>query len=214
MNLIVDKFGNAGLEDIATELIENSHILLEELNFSVSDMNANTQSLRELIKANRIIKLDLSYNDLSGSALEYISIGLLDATQLKKLHLSGGGIHRSEIHLEIQGRTFTSNTELFFWALGRNSNLQELDLNANHLDNEDMTMLANSLKRNRSLKKLMIPMNEIFSEGIHFLAEGLKQNHGLEYLDPGVIGPDDRKFLQDARGLDEQGKYRLFVPTF
>ena len=91
--------------------------------------------------------LDLSYNDLSGNAVEYIADALMSNESLKTLILTGNDLG-------------DDNVQKLADALMSNESLEKLDLTNTNFGNDGVHALTEMLHVNKTLRSLDVANNE------------------------------------------------------
>ncbi|RUS82607.1 hypothetical protein EGW08_009635 [Elysia chlorotica] len=183
----------------------------------------NTQDIKAvcvaLLSHSAITRLDLSGNELSHQAVQYICelieenifITHLKNSNLRELRLSycdideeGGFILSKALeetalevldlswnHLRQRGAT------AFCMALANNDSIRELDLSWNGLGLEGCVGLEEALAKNKYIVQLNLECNRISSDSLGHLLKGLEKNSCLEtlILPTNPLSADDAKLI-------------------
>ena len=116
-----------------------------------------------------ILKLDISYNDISDDGAVAISECLKNNNTLQELNMS---------HNKISDHGIINIGK----ALQINITLQILDISHNFLSNNGAVAIGESYKSN-TLQKLSLSWNSTTTEGITKITEAIAVNTGLHTLD-------------------------------
>jgi Leucine-rich repeat (LRR) protein len=146
--------------------------------------------------------LDLASNDLGSAELAELAPALYRNTSIKVLDISGNNLidiesaellrvilhsNKTITTLDLSGNTFGRTpgaVDCIAGGLGSNSTLLKIDLSSCALDDEDVSILAQTLgSRNTTLQKLILGTNSITSTGVGVLLETIEQSHHITDLD-------------------------------
>jgi hypothetical protein len=161
-------------------------------------------------------ELDLGYNQCGTASLAAMALLLQhEETKLAKLSLEyqrgvgvgdgGGG----------DGSAFLESLSRLVTVLRSNQTLTHLDLSGNHLQNQDMTLLASLLLANSTLETLHLWDNDISDEGAKAFARQMPKMGGLKklYLGDNHFGPEGTNELLEALNLNNHIQF-LGFPHF
>ena len=146
------------------------------------------------ISKNKIINLDLSYNNIGNEGIKL----LCQIPTLKSLNISGNKITTEGARIISENKTITSlnisntdikNTGVFL--LCKNKNIRELDVSSIAITNTGLSYLAS----NSNLKVLHVESNNIDDDGIKILSK----NKSISFLDVSYnnIGEEGLVYLKD-----------------
>ena len=154
-----------------------------DINFIVRSLNAchkfclekfsNTEAIlvsKFLYYNTNILKLDISYNDISDDGAVAISECLKNNNTLQELNMSQNKV--SDYGIINIGK-----------ALQINITLQILDISHNFLSNDGAVAIGECLTKSNTLQELNLSWNSTTTEGITKITEAITVNTGLHTLD-------------------------------
>ena len=162
--------GEGGAVPLITSLL--THSSLKFLTLHKTGIGAeDCQALSELLSSSTSLEeLDISVNDLSPKAVEFIFSGFHHNTVLMKLKMSNS-------HFSLQ------NAILLASVLRTNHVLVYLDVRHCNIESDGACQLASALCTNDTLQELNLQDNPIGVKGAVEFAEMLLKNNALEVLD-------------------------------
>ncbi|GFN81800.1 leucine-rich repeat-containing protein 74a-like [Plakobranchus ocellatus] len=207
--------GTTASSRISRELT-NNRVFLDSAGLNTQDIKAVCVAL---LNHSTISRLDLSGNELSRQAVQYLCelieenvfITSLQNHNLRELRLSycdideeGGFILSKALedtNLEVLDLSWNhlrqKGATAFCMALADNDSIRELDLSWNGLGREGCAGLEASLAKNRYLVQLNLECNRIGSVSLGHLLKGVEKNSGLEtlILSTNPLSTDDAKLI-------------------
>ncbi|KAG7366413.1 leucine rich repeat LRR-containing protein [Nitzschia inconspicua] len=152
-----------------------------------------------LSRSQKLIKLDLRYNDIQAKGMTVLCHEL-SPTALKHLYLEGNQVGN-------QGAAALAKLLEEQSSCDDDMGLREVFLGANRIESEGANCLAQSLYKNKKLSKLYLEGNNIGLEGANAFStvlEELKGNTSLKnlYVDNNTIGKEGSKRLANALNSD------------
>lgn len=134
------------------------------LSVIIKDCKPNSKNeinLGNIIKFNKfIIKLDISFNDLSLDGIKYICGALKDNVHLTSLNLAFTS-------LGVEGCVFLLD------ALKDNTQIIDLDIIGNKIGDDGAKIMKQLLSINKTIQKINFGSNDIGSQGMKYIAEAL-----------------------------------------
>jgi Ran GTPase-activating protein (RanGAP) involved in mRNA processing and transport len=146
--------------------------------------------------------LDLASNDLGGAELAELAPALYQNTSIKVLDISGNNLidvasaeilrdvlrsNKTMTALDLSGNIFgrtAGAVDCIADGLGSNSTLLKIDLSSCCLEDDDVSVLAQTLvSRSTTLQKLTLGWNSITSTGVGVLLETMEQGCHITDLD-------------------------------
>jgi hypothetical protein len=200
------------LADSLPPSLTEFRLLSGESSVTVNRINA---CLGKILGCPKLVKLDLSVNNIGDDGAKQIADALKDNRSLKHLCLLDNKIgddgakaiadalkdNHSLKTLDLNGNEIDDDgAKSIADALKVNHSLETLDLNGNKIGVEGAKQIADALKDNHSLKTLLLYGNKIGDDGAKAIANALKVNHSLErlHLINNKIGDDGAKAIADA----------------
>ncbi|EMG50016.1 hypothetical protein G210_4979 [Candida maltosa Xu316] len=138
--------------------LHQAHIVASKLKYlNLSHNSFSTISTRKITIPEGVIELDLSYN-----RMRKIDSGFQFPSQLYKLALDGNGISDlPELPSHLKEFSCFNNAERIKWKNKLPTSLEKLNLNGDHINDEELQML--DLKRLNNLKRLGLSKNIIWT---------------------------------------------------
>lgn len=199
---------------------------IEEVDFSLLDLNSNDVKLLWKQLANPIINIkyvDLRYNCIDDDSAQFIAAILKRNKSLLEIDLSCNNItdagamaiaqtlteNISLMVLNLSGnKIMATGASAFAHALTKNESLQSLDLSANAIENEGTLAFATALLTNKTLRRLRLYNCKIKGEDLYYIARALIKNTSLISIDLGANRIDNSCAAVIALVLQENKSLR------
>ncbi|KAI9202079.1 uncharacterized protein BJ171DRAFT_190804 [Polychytrium aggregatum] len=164
LDLAMCSVSDEGLNALATSLSVNSGLQTLLLG---NNRICNGPSLGEMLSKNqRLLKLDLSHNQLNGFTIDALSDGLRQNPSLQELNLESNGVG-------------LSGADALSSCLKTNRSLLDLNLVDNHLGERGLQRLIDGLVHNETLRLLDLSNNSISEHAIQMMEELPRVEQGL-----------------------------------
>lgn len=146
---------------------------------------------------NRIMVIDLSFNEISDDGLRALAPALTKFNALKTLKLKGNGFSVDGVQFITHGLKGNNTIQILDLSSNRigddgaeklalfiynHCSIQSLLLDGNYIGDVGVTALAGALIHNRTLTELALGENKITPRGADALADALKCNGSLKIL--------------------------------
>ena len=224
----INLHGDKGSVDLGNALIQNVHLQrLVLVNCQLDDSDLKTMQRYLLMSNNRLLKLDLSSNQIGKEGGDILGKVLKRNRFIEKLNLSWNQIRGSRGCSIMQGLMENNNLLYFdisFNGLGdegasrvgvmleMNTTLVALNLRDNRITNEGAKSIAYGLAENKTLNSLMLSGNLITSAGMSFILAAVIKSESvkLRELHMKQISPD-QLCMRAINYLQKQNKNLAIV---